>query len=119
MTKTKTKFPPLTEEEKEGCLKHWADCYINLVGGDPHGQFAQRMGVERNEGKRIAFCWSYYQKSHWFLAERRERKVRAQLVLQIQKLMKEKGVKLSIYQILDTAEMLAEGKINHFEKGNK
>ena len=119
MTKLKTKFPPLTEEEKEGCLKHWADCYVNMVGGDPHGEFANRLGVDRLSAKKICFTWSYFQKSHWFLAERRERKVRAQLVLQIQKLMKEKGVKLTVYEILDTAEMLAEGKINHFEKGNK
>lgn len=60
-------YPPLTNTEKGLCLEHWAECYVNMVGGDPHGEFATRLGVTRDDAKRIAFSWTYYQKSFFLL----------------------------------------------------
>lgn len=96
------KARPLTTEEYEGCVKHWATAYASGRHGDPHNVFAQLMGVTRNEAKRISFTYIYTNRQDWvFNHMHNERHRISVMAREIVSLKRSNGIDMTVYQLLD------------------
>lgn len=112
----------ITKEEKELVEKHWAEVYIHTDSRttDIHSLFAEKVGVDRQRAKQLAYLYTYQNRgSHFFGTMLRSNQVRGKLVVRIQKLHKFIGNEYtSIYQILEQAEKEVE-EMERKRKENK
>lgn len=109
---TKVKAERMTKEELEKAKLYYAEAYINTPSyADPHGKFAELLGVPRNRAKTISYEFTWTHPCWLFDYIQKERLEKCHLLKQVLKLRREKGEDVSMYQILDEAEMAAEIRI--------
>ncbi|AXN57944.1 hypothetical protein KASHIRA_00230 [Serratia phage vB_SmaM-Kashira] len=95
----------LTDEEFQGCLKHWPTAYATGQSEDPHQLFASLMGVTRNEAKRISWTYIYTNKKPWVMDHMAyERHRISVLSRELIKMHRANGVDMSVYQLLNWAD---------------
>lgn len=109
---TKVKAERMTNEELEKAKLYYAEAYINSPSdGDPHGKFAELIGVDRNRAKSISYEFTWTHRCWLFNFIERERFEKSHLVQQLLKYRRAAGETVSVYQILDEAEIGAEVEV--------
>lgn len=108
----KVKAERMTKEELEKAKLYYAEAYINSPSdGDPHGKFAELMGVDRGRAKSISYEFTWTHRCWLFNFMEKERFEKSHLVHQLLKYRRAAGETVSVYQILDEAEIAAEVKV--------
>lgn len=108
----RVKAERMTKEELEKAKLYYADAYINSPSdGDPHGKFAELMGVDRDRAKSISYEFTWTHRCWLFNFMEKERFEKSHLVHQLLKYRRAAGETVSVYQILDEAEIAAEVKV--------
>ena len=103
---------PMTDLEYTLCKSHWAEVYIlNNNPQDPHTEFANLVGCSRQRAKELCWMFTFKQRSsHFFKIYHEETKIRGALVMRVKGLLEDRGIKQSIYQIYDAADLEVEAK---------
>ena len=96
----------LTEKEQADALIHWPVVYLltDTTGGDPHGMFAELMGVSRNRAKTICYVMIYKHKSYMMGQWMKARRIGVAIAKELWEQDPPGSRTRSVVQIIDDAE---------------